>query len=198
MEIEVKVNNVGGTVKAVEDDTQVGQLDFVFIKDGISIDHTRTFHGFEGKGVASALVEAANDYAVTHRLMVRPVCSYAEAWYRKHPQYSDVLLKPMTEEVKGVTKVYVMETCPDCMQVKAKLANNPAYELIDIGAHVRNLKEFLKLRDANRTFDEVKSKGQIGIPCFVLEDGTVQFSMDGLTIDEAPEGAACSIDGKGC
>ena len=31
-----------------------------------------------------------------------------------------------------MTKVFVMATCPDCTQVKAQLAGNPAYELIDI------------------------------------------------------------------
>ncbi len=97
-----------------------------------------------------------------------------------------------------MTKVYVMATCPDCTQVKAQLADNPRYELIDIGDHVRNLKEFLRLRDNNSAFDEAKAHGWIGIPCFLLEDGTIRFSMDDVVIEEAPDGAACSLDGKGC
>lgn len=32
-----------------------------------------------------------------------------------------------------MTTVYVMSTCPDCVQVKARLSNNSNYELIDIG-----------------------------------------------------------------
>ncbi len=97
-----------------------------------------------------------------------------------------------------MTKVYVMATCPDCTQVKAQLAGNSRYELIDIGEHVRNLKEFLKLRDNNPAFDEAKAYGWIGIPCFLLEDGSVRFSMDDVVIKETPEGATCSLDGKGC
>jgi len=97
-----------------------------------------------------------------------------------------------------MTKVYVMSTCPDCTQVKAQLANNPYYELIDIGEHVRNLKQFLKLRDNNPAFDEAKANGWIGIPCFLLEDGTVKFSVEDIIVEESPEGAACSLDGKGC
>ncbi len=97
-----------------------------------------------------------------------------------------------------MTKVYVMATCPDCTQVKAQLADNSNYELIDIGEHVRNLKEFLKLRDNHPAFDEAKANGWVGIPCFLLEDGTVKFSMDDVVIEEAPDGAACSLDGKGC
>lgn len=103
-----------------------------------------------------------------------------------------------TQHTQQMTKVFVMETCPDCTQVKAQLANNPAYEIIDIGEHVRNLKQFLAIRDNNPAFDEVKAQGYVGVPCFVLEDGTVKFSMDDIVIEEAPAGAACSIDGKGC
>lgn len=97
-----------------------------------------------------------------------------------------------------MTKVYVMATCPDCFQVKEQLKNNPEYQLIDIGEHVLNLKEFLRLRDSNPAFDSVKANGSVGIPCFVTEDGTISFSMDDIIIDKTTEGASCSLDGKGC
>ncbi len=95
-------------------------------------------------------------------------------------------------------KVFVMATCPDCTQVKAQLKGNANYEIIDIGEHVRNLKQFLALRDRNSAFDEAKKNGYVGIPCFLLEDGTVRFSMENIVIEAAPEGASCSLDGKGC
>lgn len=91
-----------------------------------------------------------------------------------------------------------MATCPDCFQVKAQLKDNPKYELVDIGEHVRNLKEFLRLRDNNPAFDKVKARGTIGIPCFVMEDGSVTFSMDDIVIEETADGAVCNIDGTGC
>lgn len=78
------------------------------------------------------------------------------------------------------------------------MAGNPNYEFIDIGEHVRNLKQFLALRDNNPAFDEVKAHGYVGIPCFLLEDRFVKFSMDDIVIEEAPEGAACRLDVKGC
>ncbi len=46
-----------------------------------------------------------------------------------------------------MTKVYVTATCPDCSEVKARLSGNPDFEIIDICLHVRNLKEFLSLRN---------------------------------------------------
>lgn len=91
-----------------------------------------------------------------------------------------------------------MATCPDCKQVKAQLAGNPDYELIDIGEHIRNLKQFMRLRDSNPAFDDAKAHSNVGIPCFVLEDGSIKFSMDDVEIEDTPEGAACSLDGKGC
>lgn len=98
-------------------------------------------------------------------------------------------------------KIYVMETCPDCTAVKAQAEGDSKYELIDIGKHVRNLKEFLRLRDKNAAFDVMKRVGGVGIPCFVLEDGTVTFKPEkaGLIIEPAEEqGAACNLDGTGC
>ena len=97
-------------------------------------------------------------------------------------------------------KMYVMDTCPDCEYVKKQVEGNPNYELIDIGKHVRNLKEFLKLRESNPAFDEAKKVNDIGIPCYVLEDGTVTLSSKdvGINLNPPAEGISCSIDGKGC
>ena len=36
----------------------------------------------------------------------------------------------------------------------------------------------LKLRDTEALFDEVKEKGNIGIPCFQLEDGTLTLDLE--------------------
>ena len=90
-----------------------------------------------------------------------------------------------------------MASCPECIEVKARLSDNPEYQIIDIGEHVRNLKEFLRLRDSSPEFVAIKDRGSIGIPCFVAEDGSIRFEMDGLS-PAAPQGSSCSLDGKGC
>lgn len=120
-----------------------------------------------------------------------------------------------------MTKIYVMESCPDCSEAKKLFAGNPDYELIDIGRQARNLKEFLVLRDNHPAFAKVRERGTIGIPCFVKEDGSVAISLKhflsrqdsetaeqsvtdpaaGTAVEQAPEfseGAACSLDGSGC
>ena len=97
-----------------------------------------------------------------------------------------------------MTKVYVMSSCPDCFEVKARLSGNQDFEIIDIGEHVRNLKEFIRLRDTSPAFDTVKANGSIGIPCFVSEDGQVSFDTEEFVHEGYSSGASCSIDGKGC
>lgn len=89
METKIETTNDGGTVLAYDGETIVGQLDFTFNGNTLSIDHTRAFE--EGIGVGALLVNAANDYAVNHKLSVAPVCSFAKTWYERHPQFNDIL-----------------------------------------------------------------------------------------------------------
>ena len=98
-------------------------------------------------------------------------------------------------------KMFVMKTCPYCEYVEKQIEGNPLFEVIDIGKHVRNLKQFLDLRDNNPAFDEAKKIGDVGVPCYVLEDGTVTLSSKDAGLEPMPddsEGASCSIDGSGC
>lgn len=97
-------------------------------------------------------------------------------------------------------KIYGMETCPDCTYVEEQIKGNANYEVIDIGLHVKNLKDFLKLRDHSSVFDEARKVGAAGIPCFVLEDGTITLTAEDAGLKSRPitEGASCNLDGSGC
>lgn len=97
-------------------------------------------------------------------------------------------------------KIYGMETCPDCTYLDEQVKGNANYEVIDIGNHVKSLKEFLKLRDNNPVFNEAKEMGYVGIPCIVLEDGTVTLTPEDAGLKSRPitEGATCNLDGTGC
>lgn len=96
-------------------------------------------------------------------------------------------------------KIYGMKSCPDCVAVDKQVEGDSRYQVIDIGEHVRLLKEFLRLRDNNPVFDEAKKKGYAGIPCFVLEDGTVTLDPEDAGLKSGkPEPTSCRIDGSGC
>ena len=73
-------------------------------------------------------------------------------------------------------KIYGMPTCPDCTYVEEQIKGNDRYQVIDIGA------------------------GAAGIPCFLLEDGTVTLVPEeaGLRSRPIAEGASCGLDGSGC
>lgn len=81
-------------------------------------------------------------------------------------------------------KVYAMHTCPDCRAVEDKIKGNPDFEIIEIGSHVKLMKEFIRLRDKSPVFDEARKEGYIGIPCFVKEDGTVTLNPADVGISE--------------
>ncbi len=99
-------------------------------------------------------------------------------------------------------KIYVMSTCPDCTEVKRIAAGDARFQLIDIGEHVRNLKEFLKLRDTHPKFEVARQRGLVGIPVFLKEDGSVTFKPEDVGLYDKPaepaKGASCSLDGSGC
>lgn len=53
----------------------------------LSIDHTVVPTAIGGRGIASDLVRAAVEYARNEGLKVRPVCTYADVWMQRHPEY---------------------------------------------------------------------------------------------------------------
>lgn len=57
--------------------------------DGKSLDirHTIVPEPIGGRGIASALVRAAYDYALANNLTPVATCSYAVIWLQRHPEY---------------------------------------------------------------------------------------------------------------
>ena len=76
-------------------------------------------------------------------------------------------------------KVYGSELCEDTMEAIKKLdAEGVAYEFVDITAAMENLAEFLKIRDKEELFLPVKERGGVGVPLFVLADGSKTFDVE--------------------
>ena len=79
--------------------------------------------------------------------------------------------------------MYVMKTCPYCAHVMKQVVGNPHFKVIDIGEDVHDMKEFLKLRDNNPASDEEKATGDVCIPCYVREDGSVTLSSKDVGLE---------------
>ena len=50
------------------------------------VTHTEVPPRLEGRGIAAALVQALLDHAAAHGRKVNPICSYARAYMRRHPE----------------------------------------------------------------------------------------------------------------
>lgn len=96
--------------------------------------------------------------------------------------------------------MYGAEICPDCVEAKALLSASAQVELEyrDITKSTKTLKEFLSYRDHEELFAPVVKDGKIGIPFFILEDGTKTLEVrDIVETGQAQLQSSCAIDGKG-
>lgn len=76
-------------------------------------------------------------------------------------------------------KIYGSMQCPDCVRCREDLDRKGVqYTYLDFSDSLRNLKEFLSIRDSSSLFAQVREKGSIGIPCILKEDGTVTLSWE--------------------
>ena len=65
--------------------------------------------------------------------------------------------------------VYGSHLCPDTLYAINQLMSKG----VDMSfKNISALKEFLAIRENDAIFDNAKKNGGLGIPCFVLEDGT--------------------------
>lgn len=97
-------------------------------------------------------------------------------------------------------KMYGAAICPDCVEAKAILEKHKDIELDykNIIESTTMLKEFLSYRDNDEMFVNVIKEGRIGIPFFILEDGTKTLDIFDYLDIEKPEKVvnSCSIDGS--
>lgn len=68
--------------------------------------------------------------------------------------------------------------CPDTLYALNKLSEAKAeIEFKNLSASLPDLKAYLALRDQEELYQAVKAGGGIGIPCFILEDGTKTLDL---------------------
>ena len=74
-------------------------------------------------------------------------------------------------------RIYGSMQCPDCEECCKDLDSAGVdYSFLEFSDNLKNLKEFLEIRDHDPLFDEIKREGKIGIPCIVHDDGTVSLN----------------------
>jgi|YelNatPaOPRAMG01_1025707.scaffolds.fasta_scaffold38382_5 predicted GNAT family acetyltransferase len=66
-------------------------LKFHVSKGKMYIDSTFTPEEHRGKGAGTKMMEAAINYAKENKLTVVPVCPFSVEFFKKHPEYKDML-----------------------------------------------------------------------------------------------------------
>lgn len=72
------------------EDGTLSVLDYVLQDNVMTIIHTGVPEAVGGRGIAGDLTQVALDTARANGWMVRPQCSYAAAYIKRHTQYQDL------------------------------------------------------------------------------------------------------------
>lgn len=78
-------------------DGKLSKLDYLQNGRNFVITHVGVHPSLRGQGVAGKIVEAGLEHARTNSFRVVPMCSYAAAYIRRHPEHAE-LMKQTADE----------------------------------------------------------------------------------------------------
>jgi uncharacterized protein len=69
-------------------------------RDASRVDITHVFvdESLRGQGIASSLMKLAYDYIKEKNLRIVAKCPYAISWFKKYPEYQDIVINVKTKE----------------------------------------------------------------------------------------------------
>ena len=71
--------------------------------------------------------------------------------------------------------------CPDTLYALCELKRRGAeIDFCDLSSSLQNLKTYLALRDRDPLYEQVRGTDRLGIPCFLLPDGSKTMDLDAL------------------
>lgn len=79
-------------------DGETARLMYRISNGTLDVRHTIVPDEINGRGIASALVKAAYDYALANELVPMATCSYAVVWLERHPGYKGKIGKDYSGE----------------------------------------------------------------------------------------------------
>jgi predicted GNAT family acetyltransferase len=72
-------------------DGETAVLDYQLDGDVIAFTHTGVPPAIDNRGIGTALVRTALDYAEEHGLRVRPICVFVESFIEEHQEYQHLV-----------------------------------------------------------------------------------------------------------
>jgi len=83
-----------GAFNLYEDGNKTGTMVISITDTVLTVYHTEIDPSGEGKGYAKLLLEDMVKYSRDNNLMVKPLCPYVHAQFKRHPElYTDIWLK---------------------------------------------------------------------------------------------------------
>ena len=101
--MEINLEQIQVTHNPVENrfetwiDEKLSKLDYIQDGKNFVITHVGVSPELRGQGIAGKIVQVGLEYAKERSLRVVPMCSYAAAYIRRHPEYAE-LTKQQVEE----------------------------------------------------------------------------------------------------
>ena len=71
-------------------DGTLAKLDYIQDGKNFVITHVGVHPDLRGQGIAGRIVQVSLEYARENNLRVVPMCSYAAAYIRRHPEYAEL------------------------------------------------------------------------------------------------------------
>ena len=78
-------------------DGKLCKLDYIQNGSNFVITHVGVHPSLRGQGVAGKIVEVGLEYARENSFRVIPMCSYAAAYIRRHPEHAELTKQTMGE-----------------------------------------------------------------------------------------------------
>lgn len=73
------------------EEQRIATMEYVYAgTEKFIIEHTEVDIAYEGKGIGKLLVQAAVEFARERDMKIIPLCPYANAIFKKTPEYKDV------------------------------------------------------------------------------------------------------------
>src|SRR5437868_8010754 len=77
----------------IEQNGAVAYLEYSLAGKVVELIHTEVPQQMKGTGAGSSLVQSALQWAREHQVKVDVICPFATEYIKRHPEYSDLLLR---------------------------------------------------------------------------------------------------------
>ncbi len=69
-------------------------IEYEIVNNLLYVNKAYTPEEFRGRGIATRIMKEVIEYARENNLKIVPICSFAQYFFQKYPEYRDILANP--------------------------------------------------------------------------------------------------------